>query len=210
MVAVCVRFYFAWGQECFFDELAHQAGLDPLEARLRVLSEDRYRNVLRVLARKAQYWEKLPAGLARGIAIWKCFGSISAACITVSRTPAGIRIDKVVSVIDCGIYINPDTVKAQTEGNIVMGLSAALKGGITFAGGKCEQSNFHQYHVLRMSEVPPMEVHLVDSSLEPGGVGEPGLPPIAPALGNAIFNLTGQRIKKLPVDLASIHSLGIR
>lgn len=210
---------FAFGQECFIDELAHKAGLDPLQARLNLLADapladaklsdaksstTRHRHVLQVLADKARYHHPPAAGTAQGIAIWKCFESISAACITVRKTPEGIRIEKVVSVIDCGICINPDMVKAQTEGNIIMGLSAAIKPGITFSNGKCDQTNFDRYQVLRISETPPIQVHIIENEHAPGGVGEPGLPPIAPALGNAIYNLTGKRIRKLPLDLTAI------
>jgi isoquinoline 1-oxidoreductase subunit beta len=195
---------FGWGQECFLDELAHLAHIDPIEARMTALSDDRYKNVLSVLATKADYYTKPNPGSARGIAMWKSFESICAACITVSKTNNGVHIDKVVSVIDCGLYVNPDMVKAQTEGNIIMGLSAAIKDGITYRNGMCEQNNFHQYQILRLPETPEIEVHIVESQLSPGGVGEPGLPPIAPALGNAIFNLTGKRIRKLPIKLSEL------
>jgi len=195
---------FGWGQECFLDELAHLAGQDPLEARLSLLGDARYRRVLEVLAEKAAWSEKLPAGKGKGLAIFASFGSISACCITVSRESKGIRVEKVVSVIDCGHYVNPDNVVAQTTGNIVMGLSAAIKDGITFREGRCEQSNYHDYPVLRMQEIPEMAVHIVASGEEPGGVGEPGLPPVAPALGNAIFAATGVRLRRLPVDLSKV------
>jgi isoquinoline 1-oxidoreductase subunit beta len=159
---------------------------------------------LKVLAEKSGYKDKLPEGWGRGIAVFASFGSISAAAITVSKKGAGVKIEKVISVIDCGYYVNPDNVKAQTEGNIVMGISAAVKGGITFSNGACDQSNFHNYNVMRINEAPQMEIHIIDSGAVPGGVGEPGLPPIAPALGNAIFNLTGKRIRKLPFDIDNI------
>ena len=109
-----------------------------------------------------------------------------------------------MSVIDCGHYVNPDNVVAQTQGNIVMGISAAIKDGITFSNGKCDQTNYHEYQVLRMNETPEMEVHIIQSGAEPGGVGEPGLPPVAPALGNAIFAATGIRLRRLPIDISSI------
>ena len=107
-------------------------------------------------------------------------------------------------MLDCGHYVNPDNVKAQTEGNIVMGITAAIKNGITFKDGACEQSNFHQYNIMRLNEMPPIEIHIVDSGAEPGGVGEPGLPPVAPALGNAIFAAIGKRVRKLPFDIYNI------
>lgn len=195
---------FGWGQECFIDELAHLAGKDPLAARLEIIEDERYANVLKVLAEKANYTDKLPEGWGRGIAVFASFGSISAACITVSKADEGVKIEKVVSVIDCGYYVNPDNVKAQTEGNIVMGITAAVKSDITFTDGVCNQSNFHNYQVMRINEAPKMEIHIIDSGAKPGGVGEPGLPPIAPALGNAIFAATGKRIRKLPFDLSTL------
>jgi isoquinoline 1-oxidoreductase subunit beta len=195
---------FGWGQECFIDELAHLAGKNPVEARKEILKDDRFKNVIDTLVSKANYFEKLAEGSAKGIAIFKSFESISACCITVSKLNSGIKIDKVVSVIDCGYYVSPDMVKAQTEGNIVMGLTAATKGGITFKNGVCEQSNYHNYNVMRMNEMPKIEIHIIDSNAVPGGVGEPGLPPIAPALGNAIFAATGIRLRKLPIDLTKI------
>lgn len=195
---------FGWGQECFIDELAHLAGKDPLQARLEILSDARFKKVLETLAEKANWSEKLPAGQGKGIAIFKSFDSISAACITVSKKESGVKIEKVVSVIDCGYYVNPDNVKAQTEGNIVMGLTAAIKDGITFTNGVCDQTNFHQFNLMRINETPKMEIHIIDSGANPGGVGEPGLPPIAPALGNAIFAATGKRIRKLPFDISNI------
>jgi isoquinoline 1-oxidoreductase subunit beta len=166
----------------------------------------RHRKVLELLREKAKYDEKLPKGQARGIAICRSFETIAAHCITVSKQGKGVKIEKVVSVIDCGLHVNPDNVKAQTEGNIVMGLTAAIKDGITFTNGKCDQTNFHQYNILRINEmVKNIEIHIVPPSEEkPGGVGEPGLPPVAPALCNAIFNATGKRITKLPFDINNI------
>jgi len=192
---------FGWGQESFMDELAHLAGKDPLKARQEILTDERILKVLSTLAEKAKWDEKLPAGSGKGLAVFKSFGSISATCITVSKKDKGIKIDKVITVIDCGHYVNPDNVKAQTEGNIVMGLTAAIKDGITFANGASEQSNYHQYNILRLNEMPRIEIHIVDSGAVPGGVGEPGLPPIAPALGNAIFAATGKRMRRLPFNI---------
>jgi isoquinoline 1-oxidoreductase beta subunit len=195
---------FGWGQECFIDELAHLAKKDPLKARMEILPDDRFKKVLETLAEKANWAEKLPEGTGKGMAVFKSFGSISACCITVSKSGQGVKIDKVVSVIDCGHYVNPDNVKAQTEGNIVMGITAAIKDGITFTNGVCDQSNYHQYNVLRLNETPVMEIHIVDSGAVPGGVGEPGLPPVAPALGNAVFAATGKRLRKLPFDINNL------
>ena len=195
---------FGFSQEGFLDELIHAAGKDPIKARLEMLTDTRFKTVLETLHEKAKWSEKLPAGQGKGVAIFKSFGSISACCITVSKQANGVKIDKVVSIIDCGHYVNPDNVKAQTEGNIVMGISAAVKKGITFANGQAEQTNFHQYQIMRFNEMPAVEIHIVESGAEPGGVGEPGLPPIAPALTNAIFAATGKRIRRLPFDLNTL------
>lgn len=193
---------FGWGQECFIDEMAHEAKKDPLEFRLSLLKNaPRFTKVLNLLAEKSEYKTALPPGQARGIAVFRSFDSISAACVFVSKTDKGIKVDKVISVIDCGMFVNPDNVKAQTEGNIVMGIQAATKGGIIFENNQCVQSNYHDYKILRNSEIPKMEIHIVENYEKPGGVGEPGLPPIAPALGNAIFNLTGNRERRLPLVL---------
>lgn len=195
---------FGWGQECFIDELAHLAGKDPLKARIEILKDERFKKVLELLGEKAAWGEKLPDGTGKGLAVFKSFDSISATCMTVSKKDTGVTIDKVVTVIDCGYYVNPDNVKAQTEGNIVMGLTAAIKDGITFTNGVCDQSNFHQYNIMRLNEMPEIDIHIVDSGASPGGVGEPGLPPIAPALGNAIFAATGKRMRKLPFDINNL------
>jgi isoquinoline 1-oxidoreductase beta subunit len=195
---------FAWSQECFVDELAHALKADPLQLRLDSLDDERYWHVLSLLAEKSSYHQPSPVGEARGIAMWKSFGSISAACVTVTRQNAKIQIKKVVSVLDCGLFVNEDMVKAQMEGCIIMGISAATKEDISFNNGKCDQTNFHQYKILRLNELPEIETYIIANETSPGGVGEPGLPPIAPALGNAIFNLTGKRIRKLPISLDEV------
>lgn len=192
----------AFGQECFTDELAHAAQADPLAFRLETMAHaPRFAKVLQTLAKKSNYHQKLPDNQAIGIAVARSFGTIVAHAVTVSKQGKGVKIEKVVSVIDCGMTVNPDNIKAQTEGNIVMGITAAVKDGITFKNGVAEQSNFHQYKVLRIDEMPKVEVHIIENQEEPGGCGEPGLPPIAPALCNAIFNLTGKRIRTLPFEL---------
>jgi isoquinoline 1-oxidoreductase subunit beta len=193
-----------WGQECFVDELACLAGKDPLTARLELFEDERFLNVLKTLGEKSGYYTKSQPGTGKGVAIFKSFGTICACCITVSAIDKGVKIDKVVSVVDCGMYVSPDTVKAQTEGNIVMGLSAAIKGGIIFRQGVCQQSNYNNYHVLRINEMPAVEVYIMENEEAPGGIGEPGLPPVAPALGNAIFAATGIRLRNLPIDITAL------
>lgn len=195
-----------FGHESFVDELAHAAGKDPLKLRLALYDKSpRFKKVLETLAEKSGWFtQKLPAGQARGVAICRSFSTICAHVVTVSKAKEGVKIEKVVSVIDCGMTVNPDNVKAQTEGNIVYGLTAALKDGITFVKGQAQQSNFNNYQVLRLNEIPVMDIHIIESTEAPGGVGEPGLPPIAPALTNAIFALTGKRIHKLPFELGRV------
>ncbi|MCD9017341.1 xanthine dehydrogenase family protein molybdopterin-binding subunit [Parachryseolinea silvisoli] len=193
-----------WGQECFIDELAHLAGKDPLQARLDILEDERFRKVLATLAEKTNYHQKLPQGSGRGIAITRAFGTIVACCITATKSGNGVKLDSVVSVIDCGIYVNADTVKAQTEGNIIMGITAAIKPGIVFNKGVCAQNNYNNYPILRINETPKIEVYIIENAEAPGGVGEAGLPPVAPALGNAIFATTGIRKRNLPIDITNL------
>jgi isoquinoline 1-oxidoreductase subunit beta len=187
--------------ESFFDEVAHAAGKDPFGFRRELLRDmPRHRGVLELAAEKAGWGSPLPEGRARGIALAESFGSFVAQVAEVSVSPAGnVRVHRVVCAIDCGRYVNPDSIAAQMEGGIVFGLSAALHGEITLKDGRVEQSNFNNYPVLRMNEMPEVEVHIVQSTEAPGGVGEPGVPPIAPAVCNAIFALTGKRIRKLPI-----------
>ena len=195
-----------FGHESFIDELAHAANKDPLEFRLNLLKEEpRFVQVLQLLKQKSGYGQSLPNGQAMGIALSRAFKSICAYAVTVSKQGEGVKIEKVVGVIDVGIALNPDNVKAQTEGNVVMGLSAALKSGITFVEGEAQQTNFHQFNIIRINEIPPIQIHVVPSEVDPGGAGEPGLPPVAPALCNAIFNLTGKRVRKLPFDMGNIQ-----
>jgi isoquinoline 1-oxidoreductase subunit beta len=192
-------------QESFIDEMANLAGADPMEFRLKMLEkEPRMLKVLQELGVKSDY-KNVKLGQAIGISMAQLYGTFIAQAVTISKRGNGIKIEKVVSVVDCGLTINPDNVKAQTQGNIVMGISTAIKNGITFVDGKVQQNNFHDYQMLRMSEASyPIEVHVIESLENPGGVGEAGLPPIAPALTNAIFRLTGKRIKTLPFDMDNL------
>ena len=187
--------------ESFIDEAAHAAGKDPLEFRRALLEKHpRHKGVLELAAEKAGWGNPLPAGQARGIAVHESFGSFVAQVAEVSVSSSGeIKIHRVVCAVDCGRVVNPDTVAAQMESGIVFGLTAALYGEITFKNGRVEQSNFNNYEMLRLNEMPKVEVHIVPSEEALGGIGEPGVPPIAPAVANAIFGLTGKRLRRLPI-----------
>lgn len=192
-----------FAHEGFIDEVAIMAGEDPLQFRKdRLKSEPRYVKVLERLEKEADWNRKLPENEGKGIAIVESFGTIVAHAVFLKKENGKVSIPRVVSVVDCGIYINPDQVAAQTEGNIIYGLTAALKDPITFKNGAAEQANFDTYRMLRMNEAPrAIDVYIMENDEAPGGMGEPGLPPIAPALVNAVFDLSGKRIRKLPFDL---------
>lgn len=188
--------------ESFFDELAHMAGVDPYQARRKLLKKHpRNLKVLDTVAKKAN-WGNAPKGIYQGIAQHASFGGFGAHVVELSY-PNGkdqpFKIERVVSAIDCGMPINPDIIRAQIEGAVVFGLSAAMYQHITFQNGGVQQGNFDTYPLLRMYEMPKVEVHIIQSDKKPVGVGETGLPPIAPALTNAIFAATGKRIRKLPI-----------
>ena len=190
----------AFSTETFFDELAVAAGADPLEMRRRLLKDHpRLLAVLNLAAEKAGWGARLPAGRALGVAIQESFKSYVAQVAEVSKGEDGLpRVHRVVCAVDCGIAVNPDVVRAQMEGGIGYGLSAALYSAIDLDRGVVVQSNFHDYRTLRIHEMPRVEVHIVPSTEKPTGVGEPGVPPIAPAVANAWMKLTGQRIHRLP------------
>ncbi len=191
----------AYVTECFFDELAALGGQDPVELRLRYLTEHpRHRRVLEVAAREAGWGTSLPEGRARGVAVHESFRSIVAEVAEVSVSDDGtVRVHKVTCAVDCGDVINPDTVKAQMDSGIAYGLTAALYGKITIERGAAVEGNFDTYPMLRMDEMPRVDTHIVTSGDPLGGIGEPGTPPIAPAVCNAIATLTGKRIRKLPI-----------
>jgi isoquinoline 1-oxidoreductase beta subunit len=191
----------AFAVESFLDECAALAGQDPLEYRRSLLDakHTRHRAVLDLLAEKSGWGQPLPAGRARGIAVHESFGSVVGEVAEVSLQDGLPRVHRVVAVIDCGFAVNPQMIAAQIESAVNYGLSAALYGEITFADGKPGQSNFDAYRVVRMSEAPRVEVHIVPSQEAPSGVGEPGTPPIAPAVANAIFALTQKRVRRLPM-----------
>jgi isoquinoline 1-oxidoreductase beta subunit len=191
--------------EAFFDELAHAGGKDPYELRRTLLAgQPRMRAVLDLVAEKAHWGKPLPAGVGRGIATHFSFDSYVAQVAEVSVDTNGmVRVHRVVCAIDCGRVVNPDSVKAQMEGGIIFGLTAALKDEITLEQGRVKQRNFHDYPMMRINESPQIEVYIVESTENPTGVGEPGVPPVAPAVANAIFAATGKRVRRLPIRLAS-------
>jgi isoquinoline 1-oxidoreductase subunit beta len=203
--------------ESFVDELAVAAGADPLEFRLRLIGNDRkipdftnpkegkpldtarLKNVLRLAAEKADWSKPLPKGVSRGIAGYFSFESYTAAVVEVSVKDGAVKVQRIVYAVDCGRPINPEGVRAQVESAAIYALSASLHDAITIKGGRVEQSNFHDYQMPRMNETPMTEVHVVMSKEEPTGIGEPGLPVVAPAMCNAIFAATGKRIRRLPI-----------
>ena len=188
--------------ESFVDELAAAANRDPVAYRRALLDKSpRARAVLDVAAEAFGWDRKLPVGHGRGVSLlysgWNTYVA-QVAEVEVSKSGA-VRVHRVVCAVDCGTVINPDTVKAQMEGGIVFGISGALWGEITLKNGRVEQSNFHDYRVLRMNETPAIEVHLVRNGEAPGGIGEPGTAATAAALANAVFAATGKRIRTLPL-----------
>lgn len=195
----------AFSTEVMIDELALAAGKDPFEFRRALLDQHpRHRAVLELAAQKAGWGKPLPQGHGRGIAVHESFKSYVAQVAEVAvGTEGGIRVRRVVCAVDCGVAVNPDVIRAQMEGGIGYGLSAALYGAITLKDGRVEQSNFHDYNVLRIDAMPRIEVHIVASNENPTGVGEPGVPPTAPAVANAIFAATGKRLRNLPLQLKS-------
>jgi isoquinoline 1-oxidoreductase beta subunit len=189
-----------FANECFLDEFAEAAGKDPLELRLEIVNS-RMAAVLELVAEKGNWGAPLPAGRGRGLAChttWRMSDVAQVAEVSIDEED-NIRVHRVVCVIDCGIAINPDMVVSQMESGIIVGLTAALKGEITIANGQIKQSNFHDYPLLRMGEVPKIEVYIIPSGRDPGGVGEMGVPPIAPAVANALYSVTGSRVRKLPI-----------
>ncbi|MCX7054873.1 MAG: xanthine dehydrogenase family protein molybdopterin-binding subunit [Proteobacteria bacterium] len=187
--------------EAFIDEVAAAAGKDPVEFRRSLLSKQpRLRGVLDLAAQKVGWGSPLPQGVHRGVAITTCFGSFVAQVAEVAMGANGKpRVQRIVAAVDCGRTVNPDVIHRQVEGAIAYGLSAAMYEKITFKNGRVEQSNFNDYPMLRIDEMPKVEVHIVPSTEAPGGIGEPGLPAATPAVINAIFAATGKRVRTLPI-----------
>jgi isoquinoline 1-oxidoreductase beta subunit len=190
--------------ESFMDELSVKAGKDPLEFRKQHLRNPRYQNLIAKLE-EVSGWKSKAKNDGYGVAITECFSSIVGEVVKVSKKADGkVKIDKVWAVMDCGWYVNPDIIAQQVEGSIVMALGAAVKHGTHFNDGKAVEKNFDSYKMPRINDTPEIEVHVMDNDEDAGGVGEPALPPFAPALANAIFDLTGKRIRTLPFNLDEV------
>ena len=186
--------------ETFIDELAEKVGKDPLAYRLSLLGHSpRAKAALTLAADKAGWGTPLPKGHGRGLSVQFAFGSYIAAVAELEIVDEEVKVKRVVAAVDCGMTVNPDTVVAQIQGGIIFGISGALFGEITTKDGRVEQSNFHNYRVVRMNEAPQIDVHLIASTEAPGGIGEPGTAVIAPALNNAVFAITGKRLRSLPI-----------
>ncbi|WP_413667930.1 molybdopterin cofactor-binding domain-containing protein [Mucilaginibacter sp. Mucisp86] len=193
-----------FGYESFINEMAALAGQDQLDFRRKYLKDERCQRLIDRME-EVSGWKSRKKNEGFGVAITECFETTVGQIVKVSRhTDGKVKIDKVWAVMDCGWYVNPDIIKAQVEGSVVMALGAATIHEITFKDGLVEQHNFYDYLMPRMSDVPPVEVHIMENTADAGGVGEPGLPPFAPALTDAIFDLTGKRIRKLPFKLSEV------
>ncbi len=195
----------AFANECFMDELATAAGQDPVAYRLGLLQEQpRFAAVLKLAAGKAGWGQPLPAGRTHGVALMEGYDTFMAQVAEISVAKGVITVHRVVVAADLGHMINPDTVEAQIRSSIVFGLTAALHGEITLVAGRVQQSNFHDYPVLRMNDTPQIEIVLVESTEKPGGIGEPATALIGPAVANALFAATGKRVRQLPLTPANI------
>jgi isoquinoline 1-oxidoreductase subunit beta len=191
--------------ESFIDELAATAKQDPIAYRRALLDRTRAKAVLELAAEKAGWGRPLPSRSGRGVAIQNAFGSFLAMVAEVEVAKSGeVRVRRVVCAVDCGIAINPDTVRAQIQSAVMFGVTATLYGEITLKDGRVEQNNFDSYQILRINEAPAVEVHIIQSSESPGGMGEAGTSAVVPAVTNAIFAATGKRLRRLPVDTAAL------
>jgi isoquinoline 1-oxidoreductase beta subunit len=195
--------------ESFIDELAAAAKKNPVAYRQALLGKSpRAKAVLDLAAEKAGWGQPLPKGVGRGVSVQFVFATYMAQVAEVEVSKDGaVHVRRVVCAVDCGNVVNPDTVRAQIEGAIIFGVTAALYGEITLKNGRVEQTNFDTYQILRMNEAPAIEVHIVQSSESPGGMGEAGTSAIVPAVTNAIFAATGKRLRKLPIDSNQLKSV---
>jgi isoquinoline 1-oxidoreductase subunit beta len=195
----------AYAVECFLDDIARATKQDPVELRRGLLADQpRHLAVLNAAAEKSGWGSPLPKGTARGIALHESFNTVVAEVVEVSKHDAGFKVDRVTCVVDCGIAVNPNIVAMQMESAIAYGLSVASTGAVTLKDGVVQQSNFHEYTVLRMNQMPKVEVHIMPSTNKPTGVGEPGTPPIGPAVANALAVLTGKAYHTLPLSSAGV------
>ncbi|HSL42940.1 MAG TPA: molybdopterin cofactor-binding domain-containing protein, partial [Anaerolineales bacterium] len=196
----------AYATQCFIDEMAHELQRDPVDLRLELYS-GRAAEVIKLAAEKAEWGKPLPEGWGRGIAYHATFGVTHVAYVAeVSVNDGKVFVRRVVAAVDCGEMVNPDNVAAQVEGGIAFGLTAALKAEATLKDGRIQQSNFHNYPILQINEMPLVEVYLVQSDQRPSGMGEMGVPPIAPAVANAVFAATGKRIRHIPIRTEDLRA----
>ena len=194
--------------EVFIDELAHAADRDALQFRLDLLKDaPREAALLRLAAEKAGWGQTMPKGQGRGIAVHRSFGSQVAMVADVTVRDGALKVDRIVAAVDCGIPVNPDVITAQVEGAVGFALSSVLRNRITFEDGVVQETNFDAYEPTRMSEMPRVEVHIVPSTADPTGIGEPGVPCLAPAVSNAVFAASGKRLRSLPLDLTSLRGV---
>jgi isoquinoline 1-oxidoreductase beta subunit len=192
----------AFAVECFIDELAEAAGKDPVEFRRSLLAEHpRHLGVLNLAVEKAGWGEPLGRNRGRGVAVHESFNSYVAQVAELTVRRGVIHVDRVVIAVDCGVPVNPDVIEAQMQGGMGFGLAAALVSELTLKDGRVEQSNFNDYLTLRIDQMPEVEVHILPSAEPPTGVGEPATPVIAPAVANAVYAATGQRLRSLPLKL---------
>jgi isoquinoline 1-oxidoreductase beta subunit len=192
----------AYSEQSFIDEMAVALGRDPLDLRLELYQGDkRALGVIQLAAEKSDWGNPLPAGQGRGMAYFATFGVTHVAQVAEVTVDANgnVRVNRVVCAVDCGMVVNPDNVAAQMQGGIVFGLTAALKAEATIKNGRVQQSNFHDYPIWRMDEMPVVEVYIIPSDKKPSGIGEMGVPPIAPAIANAVYAATGKRIRHIPI-----------
>ena len=196
----------AFSTECFIDDIARHTKQDPLALRKSLLAgkHPRHHAVLDLVAERSGWSGARPKDEVWGLALHESFNSVVAQVAQLKRTSSGLRLAKVICAVDCGLAVNPDIVRAQMEGGIGYGLAAALTGEITLKDGIVEQSNFDDYPVLRINQMPAIDVHIVPSTAKPTGVGEPGTPPIAPALANALALANGQPVRTLPLSSQGI------
>jgi isoquinoline 1-oxidoreductase subunit beta len=198
----------AFGVQSFIDEIAFALKRDPLDLRLELYKEERTQEVIKLAAEKSGWGTELPAGEGRGLAYHATFGVTHVAQVAevAVDTEGNVRVKRIVCAVDCGQVVNLDNVAAQMEGGIVFGLTAALKAESVLKNGRMQESNFHEYPILRMDEMPLIEVYIIESDNKSSGIGEMGVPPISPAIANAVFAATGKRVRHIPIRPADLKS----